>query len=207
MRLRERAGLGGSTPKTSYVRMAPPDTRQAHSRRVARLTEEEGNTMPGWQSELETLLSQLHVSLEPGRQQSSPSAHGPASLDGERDTVVPDDSTDATIPWDLDTQPVDDLPADGDEVSAVSREIEATVRRVISMARAGQMEGALRDDVVFVLQALTRPIPYDKSGNKRHRRKSDEASQEWQLASAAAVLRFCRIVLRLTAALTRDVDQ
>ena len=160
--------------------------------------------MPGWQSELEALLSQMHVSLEHGRMPAQASRNS-SSLDGAEDTNATDDGTDAPILWDLDALPVDDLPADGDEVNAVSREIEATVRRVISMARAGQMQSALRDDVVFVLQALTRPSPYEKS-SKRHRVKSDEASQEWQLTSAAAVLRFCRIVLRLTDVLSREAE-
>lgn len=157
--------------------------------------------MPGWQSELEALLSQLHVSLEPGRLPSQVTRI-PISADGALDanTNTADDSADASIPWDLDTLPAEDMSADGDEVNAVSREMEATVRRVIAMARAGQMESALRDDVVFVLQALTRPSPYEKSGRRR-RGKADESGQEWQLASAAAVLRFCRIVLRLTDAL------
>ena len=162
--------------------------------------------MPGWQSELEALLSQLHVSLEPGRLPSqithtpTPTPSGSAL---DEDAIESD--ADAYLPWDLDAPPAEDVPADGDEVHAVSREIEATVRRVIAMARAGRMERALRDDVVFVLQALTRPNPYDKS-SKRHRGKTDEASQEWQLASAAAVLRFCRIVLRLTDALSRETE-
>ena len=34
--------------------------------------------------------------------------------------------------------------------------------------------------------------------------RRDEASQEWQLTSAAAVLRFCRIVLSLTHELAVD---
>lgn len=159
--------------------------------------------MPGWQSELEALLSQLHVSLEPGRlpsQVTRTPTSADSTLDTTTNTNAADDGADASIPWDLDTLPAEDMPADGDEVKAVSREMEATVRRVIAMARAGQMESALRDDVVFVLQALTRPNPYEKSGRRRHG-KADESGQEWQLASAAAVLRFCRIVLRLTDAL------
>lgn len=161
--------------------------------------------MPGWQSELEALLSQLQVSLEPGRL-PSPIIRMPAQSDSALDATdgSPDEEDpDAYLPWDLDALPADDVPADGEEVHAVSREIEVTVRRVIAMARAGRMESALRDDVIFVLQALTRPSPYEKP-NRRQRGTSDDASQEWQLASAAAVLRFCRIVLRLTDVLSRE---
>jgi hypothetical protein len=84
---------------------------------------------------------------------------------------------------------------DGDEVSAVRREIEATLARVVDLARAGLLDPALRDDVVFVLQALTRPRP-------RGLRARDRT--EWQLASAAAVLHFCRVVLRLTQTLATE---
>lgn len=160
--------------------------------------------MPGWQSELEALLSQLHVSLDQGRP-SSQSAGSPTPKDAKPEADDPNDSMDRYIPWELGALTAEDAPADGDEVRAVRSEIEATVRRVVAMARLGQMESTLRDDVIFVLQALTRPHPYEKS-SKRRRGRLDEASQEWQLASAAAVLRFCRIVLRLTDVLAREVE-
>lgn len=160
--------------------------------------------MPGWQSELEALLSQLHVSLDQGRSPSQ-SARPSAPLGAKPEADNPGDSMDTSIPWELGALTAEEAPADGDEVHAVRSEIEATVRRVVTMARMGQMESALRDDVIFVLQALTRPHPNEKP-TKRRRGKSDEASQEWQLASAAAVLRFCRIVLRLTDALAREVE-
>ncbi|MGH2517098.1 MAG: hypothetical protein ACRDHP_15720 [Ktedonobacterales bacterium] len=162
--------------------------------------------MPGWQSELEALLSQLHVALEDGRLPPQ-AAQAPVSTDSlthHDQTRRMSEGTDISQPWEPDTlQQAEEIPPDGDEVNAVSREIEATVRRVISMARAGRMESALRDDVVFVLQALTRPSPHEKPP-KRRRGVEDDASQEWQLASAAAVLRFCRIVLRLTDVLSRE---
>lgn len=160
--------------------------------------------MPGWQSELEALLSQLHVSLDQGRLPSQ-SARPPTPQDAKLKADDPNDSMDTYIPWELGALTAEDAPADGDEVHAVRSELEATVRRVVTMARLGQMESTLRDDVVFVLQALTRPHPYEKA-TKRRRGGLDEASQEWQLASAAAVLRFCRIVLRLTDALAREVE-
>lgn len=159
--------------------------------------------MPGWQSELEALLSQLHVSLDQGRLPSQ-AARSPTPQDAKPEAGDPNDSMDRYIPWELGALTAEDAPADGDEVHAVRSELEATVRRVVTMARLGQMESTLRDDVVFVLQALTRPHPYEKATKRRG--KSDEASQEWQLASAAAVLRFCRIVLRLTDALAREVE-
>jgi hypothetical protein len=131
--------------------------------------------MPDWQSELETLLSQLHVTLD-------------QSLEflPELDPLLQDD-------------PVDE----GDEVSAVRSEIEATVARVMALADDGCIESTLRDDVIFVLQALTRPVPQRILARATSKQQED-ARQDWQLTSAAAVLRFCRIVLTLTQALSSE---
>ncbi len=155
--------------------------------------------MPQWQTELEALLSQLHVSLDGGPSPTSTSADS-RDLTLER---MQKDGSDPSIPWELGILAAEEPPPDDDEVTAVRSEIEATVRRVIEMARTGRLDGALRDDVVFVLQALTRPHPLDRQSRPR-RGRQDTARQEWQLASAAAVLRFCRIVLRLTDAIARE---
>lgn len=172
--------------------------------------------MADWQVELETLLSELHVTLDrstlgseaatsvsrdsqPGELKHEGSA---GELQGELEAEA---EAGGDIPWDLGPLTAEEPPADGDEVSAVRSEIEATVAQVIALAQAGRIDHDLRDDIVFVLQALTRPHPATPShitGLERH----DDARQEWQLASAAAVLRFCRIVLRLTHALAPDSD-
>lgn len=131
--------------------------------------------MPDWQSELETLLSQLHVTLDQSLE-----------FPPEMDPLLQDD-------------PVDE----GDEVSAVRIEIEATVARVIALADDGCIESTLRDDVIFVLQALTRPVPQRILARATSKQQED-ARQDWQLTSAAAVLRFCRIVLTLTQALSSE---
>lgn len=154
--------------------------------------------MPHWQEELDALLANLRVSLD--------------------DPFAPDDGTPA---FTLTSAPGSDLaegiardlalPTDGEEppdeneeVSAIRSEIEATLGRVLALARAGRMDGDMRDDVIFVLQALTRPHPgatVAASGED-----AAEARDEWQLGSAAAVLRFCRMVVRLTNALAADPE-
>jgi hypothetical protein len=131
--------------------------------------------MPDWRSELEALLSQLHVTLDQSLEFSP-----------ELDPLLQDD-------------PVDE----GDEVSAVRSEIESTVARVIALADDGCIESTLRDDVIFVLQALTRPVP-QKILARATSKQQEDARQDWQLTSAAAVLRFCRIVLTLTQALSSE---
>src|SRR5215472_10832317 len=171
--------------------------------------------MPDWQAELATLLAELHVSLDgaalanldsagTGRDAHGDGAHGDgahgdgAHGDGAHGDgafgAPPPDGMEAELPWELGALTAEELPDDGDEVSAVRSELEATVARVVALARAGRIDTALCEDVVFVLQALTRPAPRYASV-RTSRKKQMEARQEWQLASAAAVLRFCRIVL------------
>lgn len=168
--------------------------------------------MADWQLELETLLSELHVTLDRG----TPGGEASAEVDGRgmrrleagngsEGETLEEVEADGDIPWDLGPLTVEEPPAEDDDVSAVRSEIEATVAQVIALARAGRIDHDLRDDIVFVLQALTRPHPTTPAyllNVERH----DDARQEWQLASAAAVLRFCRIVLRLTHALAPDTD-
>jgi hypothetical protein len=151
--------------------------------------------MADWEAELATLLRELDVSLErdalsdrrPKSQGALANATGrppateePAAVDGD------------SLGLEMATQAPG---VEDDEVSAVRSEIEATLARVMHMTRAGQLEPALRDDVVFVLKALTRPRPAALRPRERH---------EWQLDSAAAVLHFCRVVLRLTRALAPE---
>jgi hypothetical protein len=155
--------------------------------------------MPDWRLELETLLSQLQVTLDhsqdnerSGFSRNPPADHRPSSSEAELD-----------IPWELGPLVAEEPVDDGDEVSAVRSEIEATVRRVIALANKGCLESTLRDDIIFVLQALTRSAP-DRDRSTATNRQQEDARQEWQLASAAAALRFCRIVLTLTQALSSE---
>ncbi len=140
--------------------------------------------MPHWEDELRALLASLGVTLEDDANSSRKEA---ASFDGEE---VP---TDAMVrEWEAQQ---DETLADSDEdqFSMINREMEATVQEVARLVRTGRMEPALRDDVVHVLRALTRQLP----GNAAD-------AEEWRYTSAAAVLHFCRLVLRLAHALARQ---
>jgi hypothetical protein len=157
--------------------------------------------MADWRAELDTLLSHLNVSLEQG---IAPGRHDGAAQRGrDEDATLDELDADARVP--AEASQGEDALADGDEVSAVRSEIEATVRRVIELTQAGKLDTSLRDDVVFVLQALTRPRPRGVQSRPR-RRGAEDSSSEWQLASAAAVLHFCRIVLRLTQAAAAEPE-
>ena len=158
--------------------------------------------MPDWRSELENLLSQLRVTLDHSRG-NEVAASSVLFAKSPEDRGALASETDSDIPWELGPLIAEEPVADGDEVSAVRSEIEATVIRVIALAEEGCLESSLRDDVIFVLQALTRPAPH-RILAKATGRQHDEARQEYQLTSAAAALRFCRIVLMLTQALSNQ---
>jgi len=158
--------------------------------------------MAEWQAELEILLSHLHVSLEPeavaGRSDSA------AVRRIAEDGSVGDGGV--TLPREDEAAASDVVSADGDEVTAVRSEIEATLRRVVVLTQDGKLDPHVRDDVIFVLQALTRPQPRSSRSRPRPRGGPGDSSTEWQLASAAAVLHFCRIVLRMTQAVAAEPE-
>lgn len=143
--------------------------------------------MADWQGQLADLLASLNVSLDPN--DSVPRA---TDLRAESFSRMPVPTGETPPP----AMSVEDMPADGDEVSAVRSEMEFTVARVVQLERAGLIDRVMRDDVIYVLQALTRPAPPFPRSTLPLRRRHD-TSQEWNLASAAAVLHFCRFVHRL----------
>jgi len=140
--------------------------------------------MPHWEDELRTLLESLGVTLDDGqvpvRRDMTPT---PDSDEIPTDSMVRE--------WE---RQQDDTSADtDDEFAVINREMEATLQEVTRLVRSGRMEPALRDDVVHVLRALTRAVP-----------PSAPDAEEWRYTSAAAVLHFCRLVLRLAHALARQ---
>ncbi len=131
--------------------------------------------MPHWEDELRALLASLQVSLDDD-------AMPPSMVD------LPSLAIEAGGGK---QRPGNDGVFEEDQFSIVNREMEATVSEVARLVRSGLGDAALRDDVVRVLRALTRRPPGSMAD-----------SQEWQLTSAAAVLHFCRIVLRLARAIS-----
>lgn len=137
--------------------------------------------MPHWEDELRTILASLGVTLE--------DHDGAWRMDGADALEAPSDS--ALRAWEAQLEAA--APDTDDEFAVINREMEATVQEVARLVRTGRMEPALRDDVVFVLRALTRALPP----------ASGAEAEEWRYTSAAAVLHFCRLVLRLAHALAR----
>ena len=143
--------------------------------------------MADWQGQLADLLASLNVSLDPN--ESVPRATDLRAESFSRMPIPTDEMPPAMLS-------AEEAPADGDEVSAVRSEIEFIVARVVGLERAGLIDRVFRDDVLYILQALTRPAPpFPRPALPRRRRR--DPYQEWNLASAAAVLRFCRLIHRL----------
>ena len=128
--------------------------------------------MPHWEDELRALLQTLDVSLEDVSPADSADDLPTDSMVREWESQVSDDDLEV------------------DQFSVIRREMEATLQEVARLAQSGRMEPSLRDDVVHVLRALTNPPPL-----------SGVDIEEWRYSSAAAVLHFCRLILRLTNAL------
>lgn len=169
--------------------------------------------MPDWQGELDALLAALDVSFE------DDDGSAPRLLESSH---APGDGPEADPLWSSRLFAREETVQDGEEVGAIRSEIEATLAQIVALARTGRIDRDLRDDVIFVLHALTRPRPAAPWREARAAREAgcaegggeeslderggDESVQEWHLASAAAVLRFCCIVLRLTHAVVREPD-
>jgi hypothetical protein len=145
--------------------------------------------MSNWELELETLLNRLGVRWDPLPPDESKTAGADADVTdaAELDGLIDADLEDEN--WE--TLEDDDL----DQVSVVRREMQATVGRVTRMVRTGRLDSVIKDDVLLVLRALCRSQPQLEEG---------ESEEEAQLATAAAILHFCRIVLRLTHALAQQ---
>lgn len=141
--------------------------------------------MADWQGQLADLLASLNVSLDPN--ESIPRATD-LRADSLSRMPVPTEEAPPAIT-------AEEAPVEGIEVSAVRSEIEFIVARVVGLERTGVIDRVLRDDVIYVLQALTRPAPPAPRPTLSLRRRHD-SDQEWDLASAAAVLRFCRLIQR-----------
>jgi hypothetical protein len=140
--------------------------------------------MSNWELELEALFRRLGVQWDTpiDEEEADPYDADPAGLAALAEEALTDEKEGTTD---------DDL----DQLGVVRREMQATVGRVARMVRDGRLDSAIRDDVLYVLRALVRSQPPLEEG---------EAEEEAQLATAAAILHFCRIVLRLTHALAQQ---
>src|SRR5258708_29722819 len=112
--------------------------------------------MAHWQSELESLVSQLHVTSTTAARADEGVSHTRDALPSEG---VAHDDLDGSVPWELGALTTEDAPPDGVEVSAVRTQIEPTIEQDMALVQSRRPDGAFQDDGCFVFLPLTRPHP------------------------------------------------
>ncbi|HTI15251.1 MAG TPA: hypothetical protein VL461_11895 [Dictyobacter sp.] len=144
--------------------------------------------MAGWEEELSTLLNELGVRQEEP-QTSIQQGHKPTWHEGQRRERLTD-----ILLRGSDQEGDEDEAWIGD-LDVMRHEVDSIVSQVVLLMQRGDLEPALKEDVMVVLRALHRQIP-----SARLSTSNDEA----YLESAAAMLHFCRLVLQLSELATGD---
>ena len=145
--------------------------------------------MAGWEQELAELLRELGVTQE------EPKTHlSPTSKLMHSDAKRREPAADAIILGDIGGGQADDVWLS--DLSSMRREIDSIVRQVINLMQRGDLDKSLKEDVMIVLRALRR-----RAAVTQQAATSDEA----YLESAAAMLHFFRLVLRLSEMAIEDI--
>ncbi|HVB22161.1 MAG TPA: hypothetical protein VNG51_09475 [Ktedonobacteraceae bacterium] len=82
-----------------------------------------------------------------------------------------------------------------DDLSLMRREVDTIVAQVVRLMQRGDIDAAVKEDVMVVLRALRRRASVTQQA---------AASETAYLEFAAAMLHFCRLVLRLDEVTTED---
>jgi hypothetical protein len=153
--------------------------------------------MASWEEELSVLLKELGV------KQEEPQAHMQQSCKPRCNDIaysnsdIPHGDSDDT--W-LD-QLCDDSRGDAerifddedepgiDDIDMMRHEVDSIVSQVILLMQRGDLDVALKEDVMVVLRALRRRLPHIQQ---------TVVNDEAYLESASAMLHFCRLVLQLS---------
>ena len=147
--------------------------------------------MAGWEQELAGLLRGLGVTQE------EPKTHiRPSNQLMHSDVKRRKQAADAIFLGSIGDSEVEDEEVWISDLSIMRREIDSIVRQVIHLMQRGDLDKSLKEDVMVVLRALRR-----RSTVTQQAATGDEA----YLESAAAMLHFCRLVLRLSETAIEDV--
>lgn len=150
--------------------------------------------MAGWQEELAELLRGLGVTQEeprtrlrsPGKSMRKDARwrlRASKPLERLTDPFLSDDAgSDDSDAWPMD-------------LGAMRREVDSIVRQVIQLMQNGELDQSAKEDVLEVLHTLRR-----FSAVAQQVGPGDEA----YLESVSAMLRFCRLVLRLSETAIED---
>lgn len=147
--------------------------------------------MPGWEQELAELLRELGVTQE------EPKTHSrQAGKLMHSDVKRREQAADAIILGHIGRDEVDDAEAWMSDLSLMRREVDSIVQQVIHLMQRGDLDKSLKEDVMVVLRALRR-----RAAVTQQAATGDEAYLEF----AAAMLHFCRLVLRLSETAFEDI--
>jgi hypothetical protein len=147
--------------------------------------------MAGWEQELAELLRELGV------KQEEPKTHlrSMGKL-MHSDAWKREPPADAIILGNIGGSEAADEEAWESDLSLIRREIDSIVLQVIHLMQRGDLDKSLKEDVMVVLRALRR-----RAAVTQQAASGDEA----YLESAAAMLHFCRLVLRLSETAIEDI--
>jgi hypothetical protein len=154
--------------------------------------------MAGWEKELTELLGELGVTQEEPKTPLRSPRHSDIKFHNFpvcRDVKRQELTADALF---LDEMVDDDDNDDAwlTDLSLMRREVDSIVSQVIRLMQRGDLDKSLKEDVMVVLRALRR-----RAAVTQQAAASDEAYLEF----AAAMLHFCRIVLRLSEPAAEDL--
>lgn len=150
--------------------------------------------MAGWQEELAELLRELGVTQE--EPQTNLRSKGKPMRSDARWRLRPGKSVEhlanTFLSDDVESDDSDAWPMD---LGTMRREVDSIVRQVIQLTRNGDLDQSAKDDVLEVLRVLRK-----FSAITQQVAPGDEA----YLESVSAMLRFCRLVLRLSETVIED---
>jgi hypothetical protein len=136
--------------------------------------------MASWQDELAELLRVLGVTDEEPGTQLRPTGN---------DIFIQEPSVENFILDNIAAVAEEDAEAWLADLDTMRREVDSIVRQVIQLIQRGGLEPSLKEDVMIVLRALRRRATATRQAGY---------SEEAYIESAAAMLHFCRIILRLS---------
>lgn len=164
--------------------------------------------MRRWEEELAVLLHELGVTQEEPEAHLQPMLTDDANASGLRNFGDVLDAEDLfflrkdRMKWQ--DQEIDIIVRDAmtedddawiDDLSSMRREVDTIVAQVVRLMQRGDIDAAVKEDVIVVLRALRRRASVTQQA---------AASETAYLEFAAAMLHFCRLVLRLDEVATED---
>jgi hypothetical protein len=168
--------------------------------------------MAGWEEELAVLLRNLGVTQEEPstRRRSIRNRHGeerlhPSELSQDPFSLEDDLFADAAF---FDDEDEEDEEEEEEawltDLNEMRREVDSIVNQVIHLMQRGDLDKSLKEDVMVVLRALRRPTPPTSTLPSPSTQQQAATSEEAYLESAASMLHFCRLVLRLSEVASED---